>query len=265
VASAKEWLTRPLQRIRKALGGASRHTQRVAVLIDGDSFSPRLAAQLFDYAASLGRVVIAQLFANFAAINAGAWSSAIRVHGIVAMQHFNGNNGKNAADIALTMAALDLLHDNRADLYVIVTADSDFTALAHRISQAGSTVHGVGPENASTAFQQSCSVFVTLDGLAERAPLLGGGVLAQPARWSLEPSDAETQILMALVKLGGARDGVAVPDLDHELQQMQPGFDPRVYRRRRLLDLLAALDSVQLDRQSSPPRARPALVRRNGD
>lgn len=265
MASAKEWLARPIQRLRKALGGASRNTQRVAVLIDGDSFSPRLAGPLFDYAASLGRVVSAQLFANFAAINSGAWSSAIRAHGIIAMQHFNGNNGRNAADIALAIAALDLLHGDRADLYVIVTADSDFTALAHRIRQSGSAVHGVGPESASAAFQHSCSVFVTLDELAERALSAGGGLLAQPARWSLEPGDAEPLILTALVKLRGAHDGVAVPDLERELQQTQRGFDARVYRRRRLLDLLAALDSVQLDRQSNPPRARLALVRRNGD
>lgn len=265
MASVKEWLSRPLQRLRKAQGGASHHTQRVAVLIDGDSFSPRLAGRLFDYAAAFGRVVSAQLFANFAAINSGAWSSAIRAHGIISMQHFNGNNGKNAADIALAISALDLLHDDRVDLYVIVTADSDFTALAHRICQSGRAVHGVGPVSASTAFQGSCSVFVTLDELAKRGLSPSGGPLAQPARWSLPPSAAETLILTALVKLGGARDGVAVPDLAHALQQTHPDFDARVYRRRRLLDLLAALDSVQLDRQTNPPRASLALARRNGD
>jgi hypothetical protein len=263
--SAKEWLTRPLQRLRKALGGASHHTQRIAVLIDGDSFSPRLADPLFDYAGSLGRVVSAKLFANFAAINAGAWSSAIRAHGIVAMQHFNGNNGKNAADIALAIAALDLLHDDRVDLYVIVTADSDFTWLAHRLGQSGSGVHGVGPESASIAFQNSCSVFVTIDELRRRALPPSGGLSLPPARWSLQPGDAETLILTALINLGGARDWVAVPDLKQELELKQPGFDARVYRRHRLLDLLSALDSVQLDGQSNPPRVRLALVRRNGE
>lgn len=265
MASAKEWLTRPLQRLRKALGGASHRTQRVAVLIDGDSFSPRLADPLFDYAASLGRVVSAQLFANFAASKAGAWSPAIRTHGIIAMQHFNGNNGKNAADIALAIAALDLLHDKRADLYVIVTADSDFMGLAHRIRQSGNAVHGVGPENASTAFQQSCSVFVTTDELRRRALPPSGGLSLPPARWSLQPGDAETLVLTTLISLGGARDWVAVPDLKQGLELKQPGFDARVYRRHRLLDLLSALDSVQLDGQLNPPRVRLALVRRNGE
>jgi hypothetical protein len=265
MAMAKEWLTRSLQRLRKALGGASHHTQRVAVLIDGDSFSPRLAGPLFDYATSLGRLVSAQLFANFTAINAGAWSSAIRTHGIIAMQHFNGNNGKNAADIALAISALDLLHDDRVDLYVIVTADSDFTALAHRIRQSERAVHGVGPENASIAFQQSCSVFVSIDELVKRVLSPDGGPPVPPAPWSLRPGDSETLILTTLINLGGARDWVAVPDLRKELELKLPGFDARVYRRRRLLDLLAALDSVQLDSQSNPPRVRLALVRRNGE
>ena len=86
----EEWLARVVRPARKKVVDASR---RVAVLIDGDSFSPRLCDQLFRYATSFGQVASAQLFANFAAANGGAWSSAIRTHGIKAMQHFNGNNG----------------------------------------------------------------------------------------------------------------------------------------------------------------------------
>ena len=87
----EKWLARAVRQMRNKLGAAS---HRVAVLIDGDSFSPRLCDQLFGYAASFGGVATAQLFANFAAANGGAWSSAIRKHGIKAPQHFNGKNGK---------------------------------------------------------------------------------------------------------------------------------------------------------------------------
>ena len=129
MASPKEWLAQSLLRLGKALGGASLSEPRVAVLIDGDSFSPRMVGKLLGYSESSGRVVSAQLFANFAAMNGGAWAEAIKTHGIVARQHFHGRSGKNAADIALVIAALDLVHTNRADHYVVVTADSDFTRL----------------------------------------------------------------------------------------------------------------------------------------
>jgi len=63
------------------------------------------------------------LFANFAAVNAGAWSEAIRLHGIVATQRFNGNNGKNSSDIALVIAAMDRLATGSIDRFVVVTSD----------------------------------------------------------------------------------------------------------------------------------------------
>lgn len=253
--SAKEWLERSWQRLRAALGAASQPSKRVAVLIDGDSFAPRLAGELFNYAASLGSVISAQLFANFAAVRSTAWSPALTTHGIIAMQHFNRNNGKNGTDIALVIAALDLLHRGSIDVFVVVAADSDFTALAHRIRHSGATVHGVGPASSSAAFKQSCTVFVVLEELGGSASRAADGSDAPPARWSQEPLDAENQVLTALIALGGARDWVDVTALGAELARGPPRFDTRVYRRRHLTDLLAALDSVTLDRQVMPPPA----------
>ena len=91
----EEWLACRLQQRCTALRSKSRPTKRVILLIDGDSFGPRLAEPLFVYANALGHVVNAQLFANFAAVNAGAWSGAIRMHGIIASQHLNRTTGWN--------------------------------------------------------------------------------------------------------------------------------------------------------------------------
>ena len=254
----EEWLARLVRPARNKVVAASR---RVAVLIDGDSFSPRLCDQLFRYATSFGQVASAQLFANFAASSGGEWSSAIRTHGIKAMQHFNGNNGKNGADIALVIAALELLDNKRAEVFVIVTADSDFTALAHRIKQCGAAVHGVGPDTASVAFRKSCSVFVNLDNLENGAIASSGEVEPVPRRWSLQPADAEAQILEVLVSVGGAVAWVSVSDLAESLTATSPTFHSRTYRRRNLLNLLSALDSVTVDRRSKPARVRLALTR----
>jgi uncharacterized LabA/DUF88 family protein len=264
MASPKEWLAQSLLGLGKALGGASRSEPRVAVLIDGDSFSPRMVGKLLGYSASSGRVVSAQLFANFAAMNGGAWAEAIKTHGIVARQHFHGRSGKNAADIALVIAALDLVHTNRADHYVIVTADSDFTALAHRLRQSGAIVHGVGPANGSAAFKQSCTIFVSLDELASRMPKPPVNPPAAPARWSLKPADAEEMIIDAVISLGGTRAWVDLAALSKQLRGMEPRFDPRVYGRRRLGQLLDEIDSLEFDRAAKQPRVRMALMTRNG-
>lgn len=259
----EEWLAAQLQRLSTALRGGSRPQQRVAVLIDGDSFGPRLADPLFAYGNALGHVVNAQLFANFAAVNAGAWSGAIRMHGIIGTQHFHRATGRNGADIALTIAAMDLLTSHCVDRFVIVTSDSDFTALAHRLRRAGAAVHGVGPKTASSAFKTSCTVFVEQDLLLDRALSWGAEPEQPPALWSREPADAEAIIVGAMVRMGAAHTWIELPALRKTLEDLEPTFDTRVYRRRNLEDLLGALSSVELDTNTTPSLARIAL-RRNG-
>lgn len=259
----EEWLTGLLQRLRKALYGGSRSTPRVAVLIDGDGTSPHQADLVFDYSRSLGRVSSAQLHANFAALPTRAWSVPIRKHGITAVQHFRSKSGRNGADIALVVGALELLHRDEADVYVVVAADSDFSALAHRLRQAGAKVHGVGSLDVSVTFRESCDVFVTFDQLAQG--FHSAVPTGQPSRWSLQPADAEELVLVALVRLGGARNWVNVIDIDLELRRSAAGFDPRVYRRHRLLELLDALDSVEVSTDSKAVRVRLASLVRNGE
>lgn len=259
----KEWLTELLQRFRKALYGGSLLAQHVAVLIDGDGTSPHHADLVFAYARSLGHVASAQLHANFAALAPKAWSEPIRAHGITAVQHFRRKRGRNGADIALVIGALDLLHRGEADEFVIVAADSDFSALAHKLRQSGARVHGVGRFDASVTFRESCDVFVTFDQLAQGAhPTVP---VAQPLLLPRPPSDAEQPILVALVRLGGARRWITVDDLDVEVRRAAPDFDPRVYRRHRLLDILEALDSVELSTNSRLARIRLASLVRNGE
>ena len=67
------------------------------------------------------------------------------------------------------------------------------------------------------------------------------------------------------MRLGGARSWVVVDDLDVELRRESPDFDPRVYRRHSLLELLEALDSVELTTNSGAAGVRLALLVRNGE
>jgi len=122
----------------------------------------------------------------------------------------------------------------------------------------------VGPKTASTAFQNACTIFVQQEHLAGRVLHWGTEPQDPPARWSLEPADAEKLVLGALIKLGGAHRWIALTDLVDELAGLQPAFDPRVYRRRNMPELLASLTSVEVDGEPIQPYVRIALMRRNG-
>lgn len=155
------------------------------------------------------------------------------------------------------------MHRGEADVYVVVAADSDFSALAHGLRQAGAKVRGVGSVDASVTFRESCDVFVTFDQLAQG--LYPTPPAGQPSRWLLQPADAEELMRVALVRLGGARNWVTVDDLNVEICGAAPGFDPRVYRRHRLLEVREALDSVELSTDLGAARGRLASLVRNGE
>ena len=71
-------------------------------------------------------------------------------------------------------------------------------------------------------------------------------------------------IIDAVISLGGTRTWVDLAALSKQLREMEPPFDPRVYGRRRLGQLLDEIESIEFDRAAKQPRVRMALMTRNG-
>jgi Fe-S-cluster formation regulator IscX/YfhJ len=259
--AGKKWLDYLSRTIRSRLFGDSRQA-RCAVLVDGDNVSPRLTGALVHYASSLGRVMSIEVFANFASTHAAGWSSQMKEHGVIGFQHYRTSNGKNAADTSLIVRAMDLIHTERPARYVLVSNDSDFSALAHRIRRSGATVHGVGHKSAAALLRASCTTFLTFDELDSL--ILSTNAAVRPDVWKRTPSDAEDRLLNALVRLGGARKWIDISKLGQELREATPTFDPRFYGSRSLGELCDAIDSVDVDREEANPKVRIALPTRNG-
>lgn len=259
--AGKEWLDFFSRAARNRFFGGSRKA-RCAVLVDGDNVPPRLTGALVHYASSLGRVTSIEVFANFASNHAAGWSAQMKEHGVIGFQHYRTSNGKNAADTSLIVRAMDLLHTERPDHYVLISNDSDFSALAHRIRRSGATVHGVGHASAASSLRASCTIFLTFDELSSL--IVSTDATAGPDVWKRTPGDAEDRVLGALVRLGAARRWVDISKLGQELREASPTFDPRFYGCRTLGDLCDAIDSVEVDRQGSNPKVRIGLQTRNG-
>ncbi|WP_018500818.1 NYN domain-containing protein [Parafrankia discariae] len=87
------------------------------------------------------------------------------------MQVFAAVKGKNAADLALTIDAMDLLHSGSVDAICIASSDSDFTRLAERIREGGLTVHGFGEKKKTNpGLPAACDTFVYVETLAADTP-----------------------------------------------------------------------------------------------
>ena len=147
---------------------------RLAVLIDADNTSPRIAAGLFDEIAKIGEASVRRIYGDFSSTRLKSWADLLNRYAIVPQQNFAYTTGKNASDIALVIDAMDLLYSGRFDGFCLVSSDSDFTRLASRIREQGVDVFGFGAQKTPESFRQACRRFIYTENLLPEAPQVLG-------------------------------------------------------------------------------------------
>src|SRR5476649_321821 len=143
---------------------------RLAVLIDADNASARIADGLFEEVAKLGEASVRRIYGDFASSRLKSWSDILSKHAIIPQQNFAYTAGKNASDIALVIDAMDLMHSGRFDGFCLVSSDSDFTRLASRLREQGADVYGFGEQKTPESFRQACRRFIYTENLLPDAP-----------------------------------------------------------------------------------------------
>src|ERR1700690_1255162 len=146
---------------------------RLAVLIDADNASARIADGLFEEVAKLGEASVRRIYGDFASSRLKSWSDILSKHAIIPQQNFAYTQGKNASDIALVIDAMDLMHSGRFDGFCLVSSDSDFTRLAARIREQGIDVYGFGEQKTPESFRQACRRFFFTENLLPDAAAPG--------------------------------------------------------------------------------------------
>lgn len=119
---------------------------RLAVLIDPDNTSPKVADGLFDEVAKIGEASLRRIYGDFSKGQQAGWEKVLARHAILPTQQFAYTTGKSSTDITLVIDAMDLLHSGRFDGFCLVSSDSDFTRLAARIREQGVDVNGIGQQ-----------------------------------------------------------------------------------------------------------------------
>jgi hypothetical protein len=138
---------------------------RLAVLIDADNASAKIADGLFEEVAKIGEASVRRIYGDFSNARSRAWADILSKHAIIPQQQFAYTTGKNASDITLVIDAMDLLHSGRFDGFCLVSSDSDFTRLAARIREQGVDVFGFGEQKTPESFRQACRRFVYTENL----------------------------------------------------------------------------------------------------
>src|SRR5881397_902258 len=167
---------------------------RLAVLIDADNASAKIADGLFEEIAKIGEASVRRIYGDFSNARSKGWADVLAKHAIIPQQQFAYTVGKNASDITLVIDAMDLLHSSRFDGFCIVSSDSDFARLAARIREQGVTVYGFGERKTPRPFVTACDKFVYFDVLQQ----VGEASSAPAAKAKAKKNVQDVQLLAIL-------------------------------------------------------------------
>ena len=102
-------------------------TFNVAVLIDAENVPAKHASAIFAEIAQFGEAAVRRVY--HAGPSAMGWEAHLRSYAIETRREPSAAKGKNAADIALVIDAMDLLAAGDVDAFALISSDSDFTGM----------------------------------------------------------------------------------------------------------------------------------------
>ena len=223
---------------------------RLAVLIDADNASAKIADGLFEEIAKFGEASVRRIYGDFSSTRSKAWADTLSKHAIIPQQQFAYTTGKNASDITLVIDAMDLLHSGRFDGFCLVSSDSDFTRLAARIREQGVDVYGFGEQKTPESFRQACRRFIYTENLAPTVASADPEVVATTP--ALEPLDNATQLIKQVLAQHDGDDGwIPLGQVGQALTKLAPDFDSRTFGFRKLSDLVEKTNAFAFDRPKS--------------
>ena len=227
---------------------SSERQLKLAVLIDADNASAKIADGLFDEIAKIGEASVRRIYGDFSSARSKAWVEILAKHAIIPQQQFAYTTGKNASDITLVIDAMDLLHSGRFDGFCLVSSDSDFTRLAARIREEGVDVFGFGEQKTPESFRQACRRFIYTENLLPEVQTAGARSTARP----MQSLAHAAGILNKIVSEMESDDGwVNLGEVGQQLANLASDFDPRTYGVKKLSDLVRKIDVLELKKSPS--------------
>lgn len=225
---------------------------RLAVLIDADNTSAKIADGLFEEVAKIGEASVRRIYGDFSGTRSKAWADVLAKHAIIPQQQFAYTTGKNASDITLVIDAMDLLHSGRFDGFCLVSSDSDFTRLAARIREQGIDVFGFGEQKTPESFRQACRRFIYTENLLAGAGK--GEQDAASAAKSLQPVSAAVPLIKKVLAQEETEEGwVNLGTVGKQLLNLAPDFDPRTFGFRKLSDLIRKTNKFEVQQAEGRP------------
>ena len=176
-------------------------------------------------------------------------------------------SGKNSADIRMVVDALDLCYTkSHVDTFVIISGDSDFSALVSKLRENNKVVIGVGVKNStSDLLIANCDEFIYYDDLVRDSKRRGGGAKREksaartPRKTAAAPPeekekkeekkeafDLVVETVTHLFDERGEKDTLWGSMVKQALKRRKPGFNERYHGFRSFGKLLEEAQALRL-------------------
>ncbi len=196
---------------------------KIALLIDGDNAEASLINNIINETSKFGRITVKRIYGDWTTTRMTKWKEELNKFAIRPIQKFSYTSGKNSTDSAMIIDAMDLLHSRIVEGFCIVSSDSDYTGIAHRIREEGMFVMGIGKSNTPEALVMACENFIYTDILKA-----DGAESNAPAPKQLKVNFK--QIDAAFDMVADESTGMALlSKLPIAIRKIAPTFDPRSY------------------------------------
>ena len=221
--------------------------EKIVMLIDADNTQLSKLEDVMQEVSVHGRVVVKRAYGNWKKEALKNWESELKRLAIKAEQQFDYVSGKNATDIALVIDAINLLHKEIYDAFVIVASDSDYTPLAISLHESGVYVMGVGEKKTPESFRNSCDEFVFLENISgkiqepvEKNDNSDSDPSHEQAGTKTVDKEIHKLLKIAFDKYRDDEGYVNVSSAGQFIKRAKPDFDVRTYGFTKLPSLIEA-------------------------
>lgn len=221
--------------------------RKIVLLVDADNTQLSKLEAVIREISTHGRIIVKRAYGNWKKDALKNWENELKRLAIKPVQQFDYVSGKNATDMALVIDAIDLLHSDIYDAFVMVASDSDYTPLAIKLHESGVYVFGVGEKKTPEAFRNACDEFVFLENLnkKEEVPAKKAAKQQESVSEECEENDDGLEEVHSLLKIASDKyqddaGYVNVSSAGTFIKRTKPDFDVRTYGFVKLPEFLQA-------------------------